>query len=281
MSNTSFQELFGISHTVVVRINVTNMCNLHCDYCDHGCHIPFSKDSSKLFRKNLFMIQPEEIEKYCHVLAGIGERDLHLLQGGEITVLPVDMIVRYIEIFYAYGRKVGLRTNGYNLTGIPIGILNQLEFIFLNSHGTNQEAINHCYDYLTKHYVGKVIMEQNYHHRDLDSLVNHGIGTIEQGLKCDHLLSTLTSIPPVIYPCCNGWALMNALNSSSMRDALVDAGWTLNNPRLIETFSDWRQTLPSIFFKAFCADSCYESLPSKEIPMHRIKSHQNDRIMKG
>jgi len=280
MSNISFQKLFGISHTVVVRINVTNICNLHCDYCDNGCHIPFSKDSSKLFRRIPFLVQPEEIEKFCHVLAGVGEQNIHLLQGGEITMLPMNMIVRFIKIFHAFGRRVGLRTNGYHVVGIPIDILNRLECIYLNSHGTNQEAIHRCQDYLTQHYVGKVIIEQNFYHRNLDSLVNHGKGTIEQGIKCDHLLATLTSIPPVIYPCCNSWALMNALNSCRMRDVFIEAGWTLNNPRLKDTLNHWHQTLPRLFFEAFCADSCYLNAPHKKIPLYRIQLHPKDRVMK-
>lgn len=280
MNNTLFQELFGIPHTVMIRINVTNICNLHCDYCDNGCHIPFSKNSSKLFRRKAFIVQPEEVEKFCYVLAGIGEQNIHLLQGGEITALPVDIIVRYIEIFQSFGRKVGLRTNGYNVTGIPIDILNQLECIYLNSHGTNQEAVDHCHYHLSKHYDGKVIIEQNFYHRDLDSLVDNGMGTIEQGIKCSYLLATLTSIPPVIYPCCNSWALMNALNSSIMRDALIDAGWTLDNPMLIDTFIHWRQTLPRIFYEVFCADSCYLNLSCEEIPLYRIQPHPKDKIMK-
>jgi len=275
-----FQDLFKIPQTVEVRINVTNMCNLHCDYCDNGCSIPFSKDNDKIFRRKPYIVQPEEITKFCHTLKGFGEQNLHILQGGEITVLPLDNIVQYIEIFCSFGRKVGLRTNGYNVCRLPIEILNQLECIYLNSHGTNQKAIDFCYNYLTKHYIGKVIIEKNVYHRNLDSLVNNGKGTIEQGKKCSYLLATLTSIPPVVYPCCNSWALMNALNSSKIRDALVNAGWTVDNPQLMETLMNWRQTLPRVFYKFFCADSCYLNLADREIPLYRIQPHPKNKIMK-
>ncbi len=280
MDNILFQDLFKIHKTVEVRINVTNICNLHCDYCDNGCNTPFSKNSYKVFRRKPYIIQSEEITKFCHVHKGVGEQNIHILQGGEITLLPLNIIVQYIEIFRSFRRKVGLRTNGYNVCRIPIDNLNQLECIYLNSHGTNQMAIDLCYNYLTKHYLGKVIIEQSFYHRDLDSLVNNGKGTIEQGKKCSYLLATLTSIPPVIYPCCNSWALMNALNSSIMRDALVDAGWTLDNPKLIETLIHWRQTLPRIFYEVFCADSCYLNFSCKEIPLYRIQPHPKDKITK-
>jgi hypothetical protein len=281
MSNPLFQDLFAISHDVEVRVNVTNICNLHCDYCDHGCHIPFSRNSPSIFRRSPYVIQPEEIDTFCRVLTGVGEQNTHLLQGGEITVLPVDIIAQYIEVFHAFGRQVGLRTNGYNVAGLPIDALNRLGRIYLNSHGTNQDAIRRSREFLAQHYVGKLMVEQTLYHRDLDSLVNHGIGIVEQGRRCNCLMTTLTVIPPVLYPCCNSWALMNALNSSQMRDAFIDAGWTLDNPRLRETLSNWRHTLPKLFYEAFCANSCYVNLPPERIPLYRIQPHPRDRVMKG
>ncbi|HMU87753.1 MAG TPA: hypothetical protein PKC11_09020, partial [Agitococcus sp.] len=93
MGNISFQNLFGIDHRVEVRINVTNACNLHCDYCDHDAHLPFDKNGSKIFRVTPLVATPDGVEKFCQALVGVGESDNHVLQGGEITVLPINLIV--------------------------------------------------------------------------------------------------------------------------------------------------------------------------------------------
>ena len=279
MSHTSFQSLFKIGHRVEVRINVTNACNLHCDFCDHDAHLPFDKHGFKIFRQTPLVASPEAVENFCKALSGVGEKERHVLQGGEITALPVELIVRIIGILDSYGRRVGMRTNGYNLTGIPLDSLNRLEFIYLNAHGNNQDAIKHCRDFLAKYYGGQIINEENFYHRDLSAFVNHGEGTVEQGLNCNHMLATLTYIPPIIHPCCNSWALMNVLNNAQMGELLVAAGWTSDNLDLKDTLANWRQTLPKPFLETFCANSCYLTARDKTGPMQRIQLHYLDKVL--
>lgn len=280
MSNTSFQNLFKIKHGVEVRINVTNACNLHCDFCDHDAHLPFDKNGSKILRQNPMVATPEALEQFCKVLSGVGEEERHVLQGGEITVLPVNLIIRLIGILDFYGRRMGMRTNGFNITNIPLDSLNKLEFIYLNAHGNNQEAIEHCHDFLVKNYDGQIINEENFYHRNLSAYVNHGQGTVEQGLNCNHMLSTLTYLPPIIHPCCNSWALMNTLNNTQMGRLLIKAGWTSDNPDLKNTLVNWRQTLPKPFLETFCANSCYLTAPDKIVPLQQIQSHHLDKVLK-
>lgn len=280
MSNTSFQSLFKINHRVEVRINVTNICNLHCDFCDHDAHLPFDKHSSKVFRQTPLVATPQALEQFCKVLSGVGEKERHVLQGGEITTLPVKLIVHLIEILHSFGRCVGMRTNGYNLTGIPLDSLNKLEFIYLNAHGNNQEAIEHCRNFLAKNYDGQIINEEHFDHRDLSAFLNHGQGTVEQALGCNHLLSTLTYLPPIIHPCCNSWALMNALNDLQMGELLIKAGWTSDNPDLKDTLANWHQTLPKPFLETFCANSCYLTAPDITSPLQRIQPHHLDKVLK-
>lgn len=210
---------------------------------------------------------------------GIGQDDPHLLTGGEITALPVATLVDYIDVLHYHGRKVGMRTNGYNICGIPSDKLNLLDRIHLNSHGVNEEAIEISRAYLGKHYRGRVIPEETLQHRNLRSIVHHGEGTIEQALSCNHLLTTLTFLPPVVLPCCNTWALMNSLNSDTIMAALVDAGWTVRNSALKETLRNWRQTLPREFLQSFCADSCYMTRATP-IPLYPIEAHPRDRVLK-
>jgi hypothetical protein len=280
MENKTFQQLFGINHKVEVRINLTNICNLHCDFCDHDAHLPIQSSGSKIYRKKPIVSTIDEIEKLLRSLKGVGENERHVLQGGEITVLPVNLVSQVIDIMHSYGRNVGIRTNGYNIKGIPLSSLNKLEFIYLNDHDNNREAIEFSKNYLSKHYNGIIIDEKNHYHRDLSKYLHHKEGTIEEGLSCSHLLSTLTFFPPLVHPCCNSWALMNALNNESIADCLISAGWTTSNPDLLYTLENWRTTLPKRFLKVFCAESCYLTAKTTESPLQKISSHMSDKVLK-
>lgn len=281
MEKTSFKDLFGIKHKVEVRINLTNICNLHCDFCDHDAHLPFSKNDTKVYRRKPLVSSLDELKQLCESLKGIGESDRHVLQGGEITVLPVKLIIEVIEIFHSYGRNIGMRTNGYNLKEIPVDSLNKLSFIYLNNHGNNEEAIESCQEYLLTNYKGLIINEENYFHRDLNKYLYHNEGTIDEGLNCSHLLSTITFFPPLVHPCCNSWALMNSLNDESIADSLIKAGWSTNNPDLSTTLLNWRNTLPKEFFSFFCAESCYLTAKTISSPLQKISKHKSDQVLKS
>jgi molybdenum cofactor biosynthesis enzyme MoaA len=280
METMSYQNFLGIDHRVEVRINVTNACNLHCDYCDHDAHLPFDKNGPKIFRVSPLIASPDDVERFCQIMIGVGENDNHVLQGGEITVLPVSLIMRYIDVIASYGRRVGMRTNGYNLSAIPLKQLQKRDFIYLNAHGNNTEAIKQGQEFLKNNYSGRVVNEENLHHRDLSAYINHNEGTVDQGLNCSHLMATLTLISPVVHPCCNSWALMNALNSQQMKDLLIKAGWTSDNPDLKNTLANWRQTLPQPFLESFCANSCYLTASRDLSPSHLIQSDAKDRVIK-
>jgi hypothetical protein len=279
MTTQSFREFFGIGHEVTVRINATNVCNIHCTHCDNDAHLPFSKNSELIYRQSPLVASVPDIEAFCERMVGVGESDPHLLTGGEITALPVATIERYIDVLHRYGRKVGMRTNGYNVRGISPEKLRLLDRIYLNSHGINRAAIDASRYYLELHFTGTLIPEETLEHRNLRSVVNHKQGTVEQALACDHLLATLTLLPPVVLPCCNTWALMNSLNSDAMMKALVDAGWTVHNPALKETLQNWRTTLPRAFLQTYCADSCYKTR-TDPIASYPIQSHPHDRVLK-
>lgn len=279
MSNYSFRHFFDLPLDVTVRINATNVCNIHCTHCDNDAHLPFSKNGTLIYRRTPLVADLNDIQEFCRLMDGIGQADPHLLTGGEITTLPVTTLVDYIDVLHHHGRKVGMRTNGYNIYGIPPDKLNLLDRIYLNSHGVNREAIEISQTYLKNNYSGLVIPEETLQHRDLKSIVRHGEGTVEQALSCSHLLTTLTFLPPVVLPCCNTWALMNSLNSDTMMAALISAGWTVRNSALKETLRNWRQTLPREFLHYFCADSCYMTR-STAIPFFPIEAHPRDRVLK-
>jgi hypothetical protein len=279
VSNFSFRQFFDLPHDATIRINATNVCNIHCTHCDNDCNLPFAKNSDLIYRRKPLVADVSDIEAFCSLMDGVGQDDPHLLTGGEITALPIHTLVDYIDVLHWHGRKVGMRTNGYNVRGIPLEKLNLLDSIYLNSHGVNEYAIAASRAYLGEHYRGGIIPEKTLQHRDLRSIVRHGEGTLEQALSCTHLLMTLTFLPPVVLPCCNTWALMNSLNSDTMMEALVEAGWTVRNPALKETLRNWRQTLPREFLKSFCADSCYMTR-STPISLYPIKVHPRDRVLK-
>jgi hypothetical protein len=279
MSSLSFREFFGIQHNVTVRINATNICNIHCTHCDNDAHLPIVRHGELIYRSKALVAEAADIERFCELMAGVGEDEPHLLTGGEITALPISTINGYIDVLQRYGRKIGMRTNGYNVRGISPEKLGLLDRIFLNSHGVNQEAIDASREYLDRHFHGTLIPEQTLEHRDLRAVVHHGQGTIEEALACDHLLATLTLLPPVVLPCCNTWALMNSLNSETMMNELIQAGWTVHNPDLKETLRNWRTTLPKAFLQTYCADSCYKTSKS-DIATYPIEAHPRDRVLK-
>lgn len=279
MTSLSYRQFFGIAHDVTVRFNATNVCNIHCTHCDNDAHLPFVKEGELVYRRAPLVAGAADLEAYCEAMAGVGENDAHLLTGGEITALPVATIVSYIDVLRHHGRKIGMRTNGYNVHGIPPEKLQLLDRIHLNAHGINRDAIDASRDYLARHFHGTLIHEETTAHRDLKSIVRHGQGTIEQGLACSHLMGTLTILPPAVLPCCNTWALMNSLNSESMMAALVEAGWTVHNPALKETLANWRTTLPKEFLQTYCADSCYMTRKDP-IALYPIEAHPRDRVLK-
>jgi hypothetical protein len=243
--------------------------------------LPFSKNDTKVYRRKPLVSSLDELKQLCESLKGIGESDRHVLQGGEITVLPVKLIIEVIGIFHSYGRNIGMRTNGYNLKEIPVDSLNKLSFIYLNNHGNNEEAIESCQEYLLTNYKGLIINEENYFHRDLNKYLHHNEGTIDEGLNCSHLLSTITFFPPLVHPCCNSWALMNSLNDESIADSLIKAGWSTNNPDLSTTLLNWRNTLPKEFFSFFCAESCYLTAKTISSPLQKISKHKSDQVLKS
>lgn len=279
MSKHSFRQFFDVPHDVTIRINATNICNIHCTHCDNDAHLPFSKNGDLIYRRKPIVADVTDIEALCYLMKGVGEDDPHLLTGGEITALPIATLVDYIDVLSYHGRKIGMRTNGYNICSLAPDKLNLLDRIHLNSHGVNEEAIAAGLAYLGDHYHGRIIHEETLQHRDLKSIVRHGEGTIQKALACNHLLATLTFLPPVVLPCCNTWALMNSLNSDAMMTSLVEAGWTVRNPELKETLRNWRQTLPREFLQTFCADSCYMTR-SSPIPLYPIEVHPRDRVLK-
>ncbi|WP_187985023.1 radical SAM protein [Vibrio metschnikovii] len=279
MNGLSFKDFFNINQNVTIRINATNICNLHCTHCDNDAHLPFSKNGELLHRRSQLISKVSDINAFCELMTGIGEADPHILTGGEITTLPVATIETYIDMLHSFGRKIGMRTNGYNICGISPKKLQMLDRIYLNDHGINREAIDSSREYLDKHFHGNLILEESLKHRDLRSIVKHGQGTIEQALSCNHLLATLTLLPPVVLPCCNTWALMNSLNSDLMMTALINAGWTIHNPNLKETLRNWRTTLPKEFLQTYCADSCYMTR-SDTFPTYDIQKHPKDRVLK-
>jgi hypothetical protein len=184
VSIVSFQNFFAIDHRVEVRINVTNVCNLHCDFCDHDAHLPFDRHGTRVFRRAPIVADIDAITDFCRAMVGVGERDAHVLQGGEITALPIRTVVEYIDVLHSFGRRVGMRSNGYRLTSIPLDSLNRLDFIYLNAHGNNQSAIEHCQKFLSQHYRGRVILEESFFHRNPADFLHHGLGTPSQGMNC-------------------------------------------------------------------------------------------------
>ena len=277
--NQSFENFFNITEKVTTRIITTNTCNLHCTFCDVGCDQPIKKSSSHIFRQSPFTLEEDSLEKFCKIFSGIGEENLHVLQGGEVTMLPIKKLVRMIDILSEYNRAVSLKTTGYNLTQIPIQSLNKIQHITVTDHGINSDAVKASKSFLANNYKGEWEINRVTEHRNTQEVVRHNQGDAKFGLSCDHLMSTLTFITPVIYPCCNSWAIMHNLNEDDLRTSLISAGWTIDNPDLVSTLSNWRESIPKMFLNSICAGSCYKTYDGNP-DSFEILPHPKDKILR-
>lgn len=100
----ALKDKFG-RHITDLRISVTDHCNFRCIYCRRV-------KPENCFPSNQLLTWPE-LERLCHILAGLGIRKVHVT-GGEPLVRPG--VEAFIERLAGLGfQDLSLTTNGFSL----------------------------------------------------------------------------------------------------------------------------------------------------------------------
>lgn len=252
----TFGELFGAKKFLHLTLSVTNLCNLHCEYCLNLCESPIQKDSPHIWRRNVWELSPAMLSIFCERMKGIGENDLHLLTGGEPTAIPVRRLQALTDVLISWKRKIALLTNGYGLMDLPKEYVRQISHIWLDNHGTNLEVVAECRHWLSDFgYRGVVhVKTSNKYHFNYRAGMAH---PLNQGRRCRRWLTTPELSPRgILHPCCNTQWLMAHNNDTRMEDELKAAGWHVHNPDLVETLRNWRSTMPA-YVNDQCLNVCW------------------------
>jgi GTP 3',8-cyclase len=101
-STTQLVDSFGRVHTNL-RISVTDRCNIRCFYCMPADHAEFM-DRSEL-------LTFEEIERFVHVVVGLGVNKIRLTGGEPLVRRDLDKLVAKIAPMPGI-KDVGVTTNG-------------------------------------------------------------------------------------------------------------------------------------------------------------------------
>ena len=258
--------------------HVTNDCNLHCEYCSAFCDKPIDENSPFIERRNKWYAPVEEIELFCKRFNGVGmDKHIHIT-GGEPTTMPEKDFNKMMNIFHKYQRKTVLLTNCYNLFGVSKDALNKATIIKLDDHGINHKHILNSVQYLRGFYNGKI--------RHIKTLHHHNLAKARQlesnkGVHCKRntLLTRIEILikQGVVYPCCAMASFDLYNNDTKMEDSLTEAGWHLDNPHVLATVKNWRNTLPE-YVLSQCRDACW--WPNKQIDTVDITLKPHDVIMK-
>ena len=168
-------------------------------------------------------------------------------------MVPVDKLRAIIDVFTEYNRKLWMITNGYNLLKVSEEYLNKFQGITLDDHGINQKHVEKCVNYLNGFYRGTVKVLHHHVHWDLEEAMRH---PSNRGKTCRSTMRDPMVARSVIYPCCNILNIERTRKDPRITRELVDAGWTLNNPSVVNALRNWRTTLPP-YIKEQCLYNCW------------------------
>jgi len=246
-----------MSHISRFIYHMNNYCNLHCEHCSDFSHIPIDPDSSLIERRVKWQTSIEEVELFCQRFHGVAMDKYVHLTGGEPTAIPVDLLDAVLNVFHQWGRRVLLLTNGYNLFEVNQTLLNTVDRIKLDDHGTNTEHIHDCIEYLKTFYKGTVEHIETFNHFPLGKTrklpCNKGghCGRKTLKTKIEVLIKQGT-----VYPCCAMASFDLYENNTQLETALRLAGWNLENKDIAETLKNWKKTLPEYAW-LMCRDGCW------------------------
>jgi len=270
----TYDKLLNVRDFSWFVIQANNYCNLNCTHCSSLCNIPFDPKSPNPFKRSKQHISLESVELLCQRFKGIGEEQSHVLTGGEITALPLTHLKGIINILKSYKRRVLIFTNGYGLMDIPKENLFQIDSIILSDHGVNTQHFKDCGEYLAKiGYTGTVKESVTLKHLNPHKAMK---APINEASTCKNWLHNLALWDNVIYPCCILYSVMLIRNNERIQNDLIDAGWNLGNPNLIDTLQNHKETLPQSS-RYECLNHCW-SPRYGYVGKIKIKPHPNNQI---
>ena len=70
--------------------------------------------------------------------------------------------------------------------------------------------------------------------------------------RCNGYMRLITLWENMVYPCCAMFCVEGWDNHTRATDAIRETGWHIDNPNLVATMKDHKNTIPQVFFDA-CA----------------------------
>jgi len=233
-------------------IITNNFCDQACYSCSTKCDTPMG---SNPFRWEKHTTPLESIEKFLTLIDGYRPKFWNRLSGGEVTLCGPDYVEEVCEISHQHGRPISLLTSGARMLECDP---HWFEFIHLDEHIVNSELITDIRKYFKDVGFNRYQVWVTKEHRDLElQRTNH----ITKGFLCPDHMAAITLWRDTVYSCCvlpfmDGWE-----NNSKVRLSLRGAGWSLDNPNLVETMKNWRNTLPADSVHA-CLTKCWKGGPN-------------------
>jgi len=229
-------------------IGITNICNLKCFSCVSLCDTPLG---SNTFRKERYELECDELDLFLERIPGYLPKRWVTFTGGEVTAIEPSKLEELAVIAHRHKRKVLLISNGFRLDKVDPFFF---DYIRLDSHGSsNIEDIERSVQYLKKSgYIFFEVVETLVHqdfHKALDEKI------ITEGLKCPIWMG-VSLWGKTVYPCCCLAQLDGFLNVTTIKDALDEAGWNIENPDLQDVIDNWMETVPAVVVK-MCTLECW------------------------
>ena len=149
-----------------------------------------------------------------------------------------------------------------------------IDKITLDDHGINHKHVLDCLKYLKDYYNGEVQHLKVMVHYDLEQAKTNK----QKGRKCKFWLVSPTMYKRVIYPCCTFPNIECFDKHTKISDVLRKAGWILDNPYIIETLLNWKETIPE-YVTEQCYNNCWRPFTSSG-KAYKITLKSNDVIKK-
>lgn len=236
-----------------------NYCNLHCEKCS---------TSQKQFAVPRYDVKLQEVRAF---MKNLGETKLHIrLEGGESTAMDLGHLENIIGTINNHGHKISLITNGYAVHKMNPNYLRVLDYVLLDDHNINQEAIARAQAFLKKNGIS-FKNRKMWRHYDLEEAARH---KENQGHSCWRWLKVPAVWDGVLFPCC---PLPLTTGNRLAQRLLKQEGWSVYNPRLLEAISKPQQ-LPARLLEV-CHTKCW--FPNLEHgSIHWITRKTYDDILK-